>query len=302
MARSICIEYPSAFYHLMARGNRREAIFRSEVDRQLFLRTLGKACAMTGWRVHAWVLMSNHHHLFIETPEANLVANRSDRYPTFIAQIALFSQELMPDPYSSYLVESSQQQPGELNPFRRSSSSGYEMDKLHDAMAAAHALQGGGLAYGNTRAENGDPKGKNAKTFKSWQGAGKDGGSEASPQAVRDPQHHERYGYLGESSEHPGIYTRGPVHEGDVGNVSDNTHNPNQIKNRSYYEPRHADLPPGYRPIGIYYAYAYHQNGFERADVDNFRAYGIKAVLANPPSIGAVPPANVVKFLYFPHE
>lgn len=29
---------------------------------------------MTGWRVHAWVLMTNHYHLMIETPEANLVA------------------------------------------------------------------------------------------------------------------------------------------------------------------------------------------------------------------------------------
>ena len=29
---------------------------------------------MTGWRVHALVLMSNHYHLFIETPEANSVA------------------------------------------------------------------------------------------------------------------------------------------------------------------------------------------------------------------------------------
>jgi len=29
---------------------------------------------MTGWRVHAWVLMSNHYHLLIQTPEPNLVA------------------------------------------------------------------------------------------------------------------------------------------------------------------------------------------------------------------------------------
>ena len=29
---------------------------------------------MTGWRVHAWVLMGNHYHLLIETPEPNLVA------------------------------------------------------------------------------------------------------------------------------------------------------------------------------------------------------------------------------------
>ena len=56
----------------MARGNRREAIFRDDADRRFFLQTLGEACAMTGWRIHAWVLLSNHYHLFVETPEANL--------------------------------------------------------------------------------------------------------------------------------------------------------------------------------------------------------------------------------------
>ena len=57
----------------MARGNRRERIFRDEADRLLFYQTLGEACERTGWRVHAWVLMSNHYHLMVETPEANLV-------------------------------------------------------------------------------------------------------------------------------------------------------------------------------------------------------------------------------------
>jgi len=56
MARSIRIESPGAFYHLMARGNRREAIFLDDADRRWFLNTLGEACAQTGWRVHAWVL------------------------------------------------------------------------------------------------------------------------------------------------------------------------------------------------------------------------------------------------------
>ena len=74
MARSIRIEYEGAFYHVMARGNRREDIFLDEEDRGGFLQTLGEACAMTGWRVDSWVLMANHYHLMIETPEANLVA------------------------------------------------------------------------------------------------------------------------------------------------------------------------------------------------------------------------------------
>jgi len=74
VARSIRIEYPGAFYHVMARGNRREEIFRDDGDWQLFLRTLGEACTRSSWRVHGWVLMTNHYHLFLETPEANLVA------------------------------------------------------------------------------------------------------------------------------------------------------------------------------------------------------------------------------------
>src|SRR5687768_17116714 len=72
MARSIRIEYPGAFYHVMARGNLRSRIFLDEEDRRFFLHVLVKASGMTGWRVHAWVLLSNHYHLAVETPEANL--------------------------------------------------------------------------------------------------------------------------------------------------------------------------------------------------------------------------------------
>lgn len=77
MPRNLRIEFPGAFYHVMARGNRRETIFHDDDDRRFFLATLSEACAMTGWRVHAWVLMGNHYHLFIQTPEANLVAGMS---------------------------------------------------------------------------------------------------------------------------------------------------------------------------------------------------------------------------------
>lgn len=74
MARGIRIEFPGARYHVMARGNRRELIFRDAHDHRFFLKALAEACGMTGWQVHAWVLMRNHYHLLIETPSANLVA------------------------------------------------------------------------------------------------------------------------------------------------------------------------------------------------------------------------------------
>jgi putative transposase len=61
----------------MARGNRREDIFHDDDDRRFFLHTLSQACDMTGWHIHAWVLMDNHYHLFIQTPEPNLVSGMS---------------------------------------------------------------------------------------------------------------------------------------------------------------------------------------------------------------------------------
>jgi putative transposase len=73
MARQVRIEYPGAHYHVMARGDRREPIVEDDADREDFLLTLGRACSKTGWRVHAWVLMTNHYHWLIETPEPNLV-------------------------------------------------------------------------------------------------------------------------------------------------------------------------------------------------------------------------------------
>jgi len=74
MARKLRLEYPGAVYHVMNRGDRREAIFKDDRDRQQFLDTLGEACTKAGWRVHAWCLMPNHFHLVIETPRGNLVA------------------------------------------------------------------------------------------------------------------------------------------------------------------------------------------------------------------------------------
>jgi len=74
MARPLRIEYPGAAYHVMARGNRGKAIFADDPDRNRFLETLAEACEKTGWHIHADVLMGNHDHLLVETPEGNLVA------------------------------------------------------------------------------------------------------------------------------------------------------------------------------------------------------------------------------------
>ena len=74
MPRQVRIEYPGAMYHVMSRGNRRQDIYLDDVDRQDFLKTLAEACQKSDWQIHAYCLMSNHYHLVVETPNANLVA------------------------------------------------------------------------------------------------------------------------------------------------------------------------------------------------------------------------------------
>jgi putative transposase len=72
MARPLRIEFPDALYHVTSRGNERRAIFRSDHDRRTFLGFLGTAARRFGWSVTAWVLMTNHFHVVIQTPEPNL--------------------------------------------------------------------------------------------------------------------------------------------------------------------------------------------------------------------------------------
>ena|SRR5436190_9253488 len=63
MARKLRVEYPGAIYHVMNRGDRREAIFVDDLDRQLLMESLPEACEKTDWQIHAWCLMRNHFHL-----------------------------------------------------------------------------------------------------------------------------------------------------------------------------------------------------------------------------------------------
>ena len=53
---------------------RRRAIVRDDADRQRRLDWLQRTAETYGWRLHAFALLTNHEHLFLETPEPNLSA------------------------------------------------------------------------------------------------------------------------------------------------------------------------------------------------------------------------------------
>ena len=72
MSRALRIAYPGAFYHVASRGNERKNIFLNKRDREQFLSYLESATVRYGALIHVYCLMSNHYHLLVETPRANV--------------------------------------------------------------------------------------------------------------------------------------------------------------------------------------------------------------------------------------
>lgn len=73
MGRPIRIEYPCALYHITSRGNEKRKIFASDEDRLKFLQIIEDYHDRYGILIHSYVLMDNHYHLILETPQGNLL-------------------------------------------------------------------------------------------------------------------------------------------------------------------------------------------------------------------------------------
>jgi len=72
MARPLRLSFENAFYHINARGNRREKIFYSSRDKEVFLKRLKEMLIKYSMICYAYCLMDNHYHLFIKTNKSNL--------------------------------------------------------------------------------------------------------------------------------------------------------------------------------------------------------------------------------------
>ncbi|MEO8218801.1 MAG: transposase [Acidobacteriota bacterium] len=68
MSRPLRLEHSGAIWHVTSRGNERRDIYRDDHDRRFFVELLGEVVRLNRWVLHAYVLMSNHYHLLVETP------------------------------------------------------------------------------------------------------------------------------------------------------------------------------------------------------------------------------------------
>ena len=108
MARPLRIEYEGALYHVTSRGNERKSIFFSKSDYARFLHYLKEAKSKYNVVLHCYVLMRNHYHLLIETPDGNLsramhLINSS--YTTYINTKRKRCGHLFQGRYKSILVD-----------------------------------------------------------------------------------------------------------------------------------------------------------------------------------------------------
>ena len=72
MSRPLRIEFPGAIYHVTARGDRREPIYRDDADRTAQLHVIAQAMERFNAQVLAYCQMGNHFHLVLHTRQGNL--------------------------------------------------------------------------------------------------------------------------------------------------------------------------------------------------------------------------------------
>ena len=70
MARALKLSFENAFYHIMARGQRKENIFYS--DKQILLDKKNEPFDKYSFICYVYCLMDNHYYLFIQTPLVNI--------------------------------------------------------------------------------------------------------------------------------------------------------------------------------------------------------------------------------------
>ena len=72
MARKPRVEFPGALYHVIARGNRRTTLFHDAADYAAYLARLERYRHRDRLRCYAFILMTNHVHLLVQTGEVPL--------------------------------------------------------------------------------------------------------------------------------------------------------------------------------------------------------------------------------------
>ncbi len=82
-------EYKGGIYHVIARGNNMEYIFKESIDKGYFIKQLKEYSKTMGYVLYGYTLMDNHYHLLIQTMDKKLqeimhqINNKYSKYFNF---------------------------------------------------------------------------------------------------------------------------------------------------------------------------------------------------------------------------
>ncbi|HZV67476.1 MAG TPA: transposase [Telluria sp.] len=108
MARPLRLEFPGALYHVTSRGDRQEAIFHTDAEREIWLAVLAEVCARFNWDVHAFCQMGNHYHLVVETIDGSLargMRHLNGQYAQWVNRRRAIAGHLFQGRYHAILVQ-----------------------------------------------------------------------------------------------------------------------------------------------------------------------------------------------------
>ncbi len=108
MPRKERIEYAGAVYHIISRGNYRKDLFSEGKSGVAFERALFEVVERCEWKLYAYIIMSNHYHLALSTPEPNLVEGMRWLQSTFATRFNRYRGErghVFQGRYKSILVD-----------------------------------------------------------------------------------------------------------------------------------------------------------------------------------------------------
>ncbi|MBI5115536.1 transposase [Candidatus Poribacteria bacterium] len=108
MARPLRIEYEGAVYHITARGNEKKAIFRDEADYETFLELLKQLPERFAVVIHGYVLMTNHYHILVETPQPNITRAMhylNSTYTGYFNRVHRHAGHVLQGRYKAFLIQ-----------------------------------------------------------------------------------------------------------------------------------------------------------------------------------------------------
>jgi REP element-mobilizing transposase RayT len=70
--------YAHGIYHVAGHGSDDRILFRDDIDRRAFLEHLEHTFIPLGLRIVSFVLMTNHHHLIVATPDSRIARGLHD--------------------------------------------------------------------------------------------------------------------------------------------------------------------------------------------------------------------------------